>query len=120
MTIAAILIAAYAPAAAPDPVTAEQVIANYRERFDLVNPRCATTPGEEDIVVCGRRAGNQSQRVVLPEDPDRTGPVRGDTPTGMSAMNNEPCISRCPQPLQVNILAIPGFVKDVVERLKDD
>ena len=116
----AILIAAYAPAAAPDRVTAEQVIAKYHETFSLVNPRCATAPGEEDIVVCGRRTGNQSQRVVLPQDADRTGPVRGDMPTGMAAMSNEPCISRCPQPLQVNILAIPGFVKDVIERLKDD
>ena len=118
--MAAILIAAYAPVAAPDPVTAEQVIARYREEFNLVDPRCETTPGEEDIVVCGRRPGNQSQRVVLPENSDGSAPVRGDAPTGMSAMNNEPCISRCPQPLRIDILAIPGFVKDVVERLKDD
>ena len=116
----AILLAASAPAPAPDPVTAEQVIARYQETFGLVNRRCAAAPGEEEIVVCGKRTGTQSQRVVLPEDSDRTGPVRGDTPTGMSAMNNEPCISRCKQPLSVNILAIPGFVKDVVERLKDD
>ena len=118
--MAAILIAAYAPAAAPDPVTAEQVIAKYQETFNLVNRRCAAAPGEEEIIVCGRRTGNQSQRVVLPEDTDRTGPVLGDMPTGISAMSNEPCISRCPHPLTINILAIPGFVKDVVERLKDD
>jgi hypothetical protein len=116
----AILLAAYAPSPAPDPTTAEQVIANYQDAFGLVDRRCAAAPGEEEIVVCGKRAGTQPQRVVLPANSDRTGPVRGDTPTGMSAMNNEPCISRCKQPLSVNILAIPGFLKDVVERLKDD
>lgn len=119
MTAALLIAVAPAPALAQRQVTAEEALANYRKMFN--------SPGEIDcpkdtaeIVVCAERDAPDPNRLPLRQDPEPGARVAGHVPTGGDAMRAEGCISRCHRPMTVNILAIPGLIGKLIERLKDD
>ena len=118
MTAALILAAGTAPAEAQ--VTAEQALSNYRKTFKSTQELdCPRNGGE--IVVCGRQSGDRDpNRLPLPSETEPGARIGGHVPSGGDAMAAGRCISRCPQPVGVNLLAIPGFIGKVIERLKDD
>ena len=113
MTAALILAAGAAPAEAQ--VTAEQALSNYRKTFKTTRELDCPTDGG-DIVVCGRRAGERDPaRLPLPVEREPGARVAGEP-----MKDSGGCVSRCHQPVQVNILAIPGFIGKALDRLKDD
>ena len=118
LTIALLVAAGAGAAEAAPPATAEQAIAAYRAVYkptaELDCPR-----GEDgEIVVCARR-GEDPYR--LPPSAREPGvPVRGEAPSGTAALDAGGCISRCQGSVGVNLLAVPGFIGRVIERLRDD
>jgi hypothetical protein len=112
MTATLILAAGVAPAEAQ--ITAEQALVNYRKTFKSTREiDCPKDAGE--IVVCGRLVGRDPARLPLPVEREPGARVAGE-----ASRDTGGCISRCHQPAQVNILAIPGFIGKVIERLRDD
>jgi hypothetical protein len=119
MTAALLIAIAPAPALAQRQVTAEEALANYRKMFKSTGEiECPKDAAE--IVVCAQRDAADPNRLPLPQDPEPGGRIAGHLPNGRDAMSAERCISRCHQPLRVNVLAIPGFIGKVIERLKDE
>ena len=115
MTAALILAMAPGPALAQRQVTADEALANYRKMFKSTGEiDCPREEGE--IVVCGRRsAGPDPYRLPLPVEREPGERVRGEATADAGG-----CISRCHQPVAINILGIPSFLGKVIERLKDD
>ena len=125
--LAPLIVLAAVPAGAisAPPVTAEQALTNYRKVIKTTREiDCPSSGSTDEIVVCGNREdGTQSARLPLPIEPEpgaRRRLVAGEPPSAAAAMNADPCISRCPGSVGVNLLAIPGFVAKVIERLKDE
>jgi hypothetical protein len=112
MTAALILAAGAAPAEAQ--ITAEQALSNYRKTFKSTREIDCPRDGAE-IVVCGRLGGRDPARLPLPVEREAGTRVAGEV-----SKDGGGCISRCHQPVQVNILAIPALIGKVIERLKDD
>ena len=113
MTAVLILAAGAAPAEAQ--VTAEQALSNYRKTYKSTQELDCPKDGSE-IVVCGRLGGGRDPaRLPLPVAREPGARVAGE-PLG----DGGGCVIRCHQPVQVNILAIPGFIGKVIGRLKDD
>ena len=80
-------------AAAPAPVTAEQAIETQKQVLhEVISPPCRR--GDEQIVVCGRRANRE--RVPFPDQHlpgARTRLLPGEPPSAVAAMNADrpPC-----------------------------
>ena len=111
----AALLLASAPASAAAEVTAEQALAKYRQVFKSPQELDCPTGGDE-IVVCAPRRGAPSPfRLPLGVQRQPGERVRGEASADFGG-----CVSRCHQPVQVNILAIPGFIGRAVGRLRDD
>jgi hypothetical protein len=93
----------------------------YRETFrPVVAGKCKPGSDPDEIVVCGRPADARSP-YRLPHPSATLGERgRGDMPTGMTAMSADKCMRLCHQPVMMDILAVPGFVVDLIDRLQDD
>ena len=118
LTIALLLAAAAGPVEAAPPATAEEAMAAYRQVFKPTAELDCPRGDEGEIVVCARR-GEDPYR--LPPSAREAGvPVRGEAPSGTAALDAGGCISRCQGSVGVNLLAVPGFIAKVIERLKDD
>ncbi|MDP8914857.1 MAG: hypothetical protein M3N39_14955 [Pseudomonadota bacterium] len=114
-----------AGAAGAPPITADQALTNYRKLIKTTRELdCPSSGSADEIVVCGNRDDEtQSARLPLPVEPEpgaRRGLIAGEPPSATGAMSADHCISRCPGNVGVNLLAIPGFIGKVIERLKDE
>ena len=117
ITIAGLLAAGPAAAQAGDPVTAEQALANYRATFKPIIELDCPIGGDGEIVVCAKRGEDQNRLPPTAREPGVR--IRGEAPSGTDALNAGRCISSCQGSVSINLLALPGFVAKVVERLKD-
>ena len=120
-----LLAAVPAGASSAPPITAEQAMTNYRKLIKTTRELdCPSSGSADEIVVCGNRGDEtQSARLPLPVEPEpgaRQRLIAGEPPSATAAMNGAPCISRCQGSVGVNLLAIPGFIGKVIERLKDE
>lgn len=114
-----------AGAAGAPTITAEQALTNYRKVIKTTRELdCPSGGSADEIVVCGNREDeSRVGRLPLPVEPGpgaSRGLIAGEPPSATAAMKADRCISRCPGSVGVNLLAIPGFIGKVVERLKDD
>jgi hypothetical protein len=77
-------------AAAAEPPTADQAMAQYRLTFQPVSElRCPKGVGPEDIVVCGRREGRDPNRIPLPDEREpgaRVALVPGEPPSAAEGL----------------------------------
>ena len=118
MTVTAfLLLVAAAPAAAPDPVTAEEVVEAHRREFDArLGLKCPRDGEDADIVVCGRRPedgpGAGGFRVPFTPEPGRR--IRGE-----ANFDGGGCMRLCPQPVMIPLHKIPSFIRRVKEALED-
>ncbi|HWH16920.1 MAG TPA: hypothetical protein VNT77_01070 [Allosphingosinicella sp.] len=117
--ITLLLILTGSPAAA-QPVTAEQAIEKYRESFKPVEIECAKEADPDVITVCGSRDSSNRYRVPYqpdPGEPEHLAP--GEAPQASTSVGA--CLSRCPQPVSVNILeAVPAVLKGIRKILDPD
>ena len=77
------LVAAAAPAAAPDPVTAQQMVDRQRGEVQTqLGLRCSRGSEDEEIVVCGRRSrdgpAGSALRIPYVPEPGRRIPGEGN------------------------------------------
>jgi hypothetical protein len=93
-----LLIAWQTAAAAAQPPTADQAMAQYRRTFQPVTElRCPRSAGPEDIVVCGRREGRDPNRIPLPDEREpgeRVALLPGEPPSASVALartDRSPC-----------------------------
>jgi hypothetical protein len=124
MALAALLALAPAPAAAGQAATqpartAEEAMANYRETFESVRELdCPTPEDPEEIVVCGRPSdAPDPNRAPLPIGPEPGARVVGGVPSALESMSAGGCISRCPQPVMVDVFKAAKFMRDLAERI---
>jgi hypothetical protein len=117
ITIAALLVAGSAPAQAAEPLTAEQALANYRSMFKSTADLDCPPSQDGEIIVCAQRGEDQNR--LPPPEREPGVRIRGEAPSGTDALNANRCISSCQGSVSINLLAIPGFIAKVVERLKD-
>jgi hypothetical protein len=85
-----LLIGLAAPAGAAEPVTAQQALENYREKFESVDAiDCPKDRDPDEIVVCGRGGGPDPNRLPLPsaEPGDRVRLLPGEPPSAVAALN---------------------------------
>jgi hypothetical protein len=112
--MAALLMILAAPAPAPaQGVTAEEAIEKQRRMLDPpAEEQCAEASLDDKIVVCGRRSGNSFR---VPDEPTPGDRIVGHVASGTEAMADAGrCISRCPQPLGINIIkAVPTIIKGI-------
>lgn len=117
--MASLLLPLAAPAAAEAarPVTAAEAIQNYEEMVAPAQPggECVVSDDPDAITVCGKRT--ESNRVHATNDPGAR--VHG-TPNGVDALASaEHCVSRCPQPVQINVFKAADFIARGIKRLLD-
>lgn len=114
---------AFAPAAAwGQPISDREALELHPG--DIVKPialtGCPTSTDPDEIVVCGVRSPDPP-RLSANGDVRLSGdPLPGEAPTGMAAMGAGACISRCPQPLRLDIVKAVGSVSAAIGRLLDD
>ncbi len=111
----AALLLASAPASAGAEVTAEQALARYRQAFKPTQELDCPKGGEEIVVCAPRKGAPNPYRLPLGAQREPGERVPGEASSDVGG-----CISRCHQPVQVDLLAIPGLIGKVVERLRDD
>ena len=99
--------------------TAEEAMANYRETFESVRELdCPTPEDPEEIVVCGRPSGAPDpNRAPLPIAPEPGMRVVGGVPSALESMSAGGCISRCPQPVMVDVFKAAKFMKNLADRI---
>jgi hypothetical protein len=118
MTVTAfLLLVAAAPAAAPDSVTAENVLEAHRKEFDArLGLKCPRDGEDADIVVCGRRPedgpGGGGFRVPYKAEAGRRIP-------GEASFDGGGCMRLCAQPVMIPLHKIPSFIRRVKEALED-
>lgn len=91
---------------APEP-NAEAVLRAYHERIErALGIHCVRGQGDE-VVVCGRSVETQRQALPFGSQPEpgaRIGPVAGEPPSAMAALNApDQCISRCQSMVGVDV-----------------
>jgi len=106
------------PSAAPaQSLTAEQALHAYRRTFP--SPRqldCPKGEGSEEIVVCARPRGvPDPNRLPLPVASEPGARIAGE-----ALSDGGGCIQRCPQPLRIDLMKVPGLVGKLIDRLRDD
>jgi hypothetical protein len=113
--LAFLFAAAGSPASAQRPVTAEQAMKDYREKFTPT--AILDCPRDRDqIVVCGKRPEVDPNRPPLPVERQAGSFIPGE-PRGMGP----DCHSRCPQPLRIDIMkAAPAVVEGIKKILDPD
>ena len=118
MAVVAVLALWAAPLSAQQ--TADQAIAAYEEKFGFRSAsRCVAATDPAEIVVCGQREGNGRFRVSPRGEPGQR--VVGDLSSGTAAMSAGGCISRCAQPLQVDLIkAVPAVINGIRRILNPD
>jgi hypothetical protein len=114
-----VLLAAAGSPTHMQPITAEQALKRYRERFTTVQEMdCPRASG--DIVVCGR-SGRDPNRSPLPYSPqpgDRVRLLPGEPPSASAALGaDRMCFHDCPEPPKGGILNV---VKGVAHILGKD
>lgn len=115
---AAVLAAAVAcGTAGAEPMTAEQAMETYRQTFEpLSELDCPKAKDEEEIVVCGRRAG-QADPNRLPIVPPRAAGERvAGEPATMAAFS---CLHSCPQPLKLDLIKTVKVGRKIVRHILD-
>ncbi len=124
MTLVLLLALAPVPSVAAQagtapPATAEEAIANYRQTFKSTDELdCPRSADPNDIVVCARPAdAPDPDRLPLPVVPEPGARIVGGLPSGIESMGADRCISRCPQPLRIDLLKAATFAKNLAERL---
>jgi hypothetical protein len=122
MTLPLLLAGLAAPAAAAEPLTAEKAIEHYREVFVPAEQLdCPRSADPEEILVCGRKPGARDpDRLPLPVERvagERVRMLPGESPGGVAAMSADRCISRCPQPLKVDIIKAIKVGGKIVDHL---
>ena len=119
-TMLALFLAAQSTATAP--ATAEQLLHNHGRDLDGgLRLNCGRGGEGDEIVVCGRRRRERDpNRLPLPVAPEPGERVAGHVPTGGEAMAADGCLRLCQKGVTVPLLEIPGFIVDLVEKLKDD
>jgi hypothetical protein len=91
---------------APEAATAEGVLRAYHERIErALGIHCLRGEGDE-VVVCGSAVETRRQALPFgsrPEPGARIGPVAGEPPSAMAALNAGQCISRCQSMVGVDV-----------------
>jgi hypothetical protein len=116
---AAILLAAlWVPehAAAAVPLTAEQAMENYREKFEPVAEiDCPHPTDPDEIVVCGRTGQKDPNRLPF-ESPRVPGEHIAGEPAGAGAFS---CLRLCPQPLKVDLIKAAKVGRKIIRHILD-
>ena len=117
-TVPGLLLAlAAAPGEALPPIDYRLPPPSLEQPFEP-RPRCPSSSGDEEIVVCGTR-DDGSHRVPVERVPGaRQRLVAGEPPSGMAALNMRDCIQRCPSSVGVAINVVELF-SDPVGALRD-
>ena len=112
MAILPVLLAAAVPVQGQS-VTAEEAMEVYKQKVGTAatDRRCDAATEEDEIVVCGSRGSGQ--RVAF--EPVAGEREIGHVASGLEAMNTaDRCVSRCPQPLSINVFkAVPAIAKGI-------
>ena len=101
------MILALALAAAQPGDVVGEMIARSRATLPKVSAvECLPSDDPDEIVVCGRRAGERSpHRLPLPVEPEPGAPVRGDIGTGTAALaETERCLRLCNVGVSVDVI----------------
>jgi hypothetical protein len=111
--------AAAGQVASTPPATSEEALANYRQTFKSTREiDCPRSVDPNDIVVCARpKDAPDPNRVPLPIGPEPGARVGGEMPSGLASMAAGGCISRCHQPVMVDVVQAAKFMKDLAKRL---
>jgi hypothetical protein len=111
-------------AAAAQPVTADQALANYRQVIKSPSELDCPKGSEDEIVVCAGPGQTESQRyrVPLPVSPDPGSPNRDVITSGMGAMRSDACqaYERCGSgglSISVDLIRAARSAKKLVERV---
>lgn len=101
-------------AASGPPVSAEEAIAKYRQTFPSTRELdCPAPKDPEEIVVCGRpKDALAPDRAPLPIAREPGARIAGEL-----LVDGGGCISRCPQPVMVDVYQAAKFMKNLAERL---
>jgi hypothetical protein len=114
LALLAIVAPADAARAAAAPVTAEQALENYREKFESVDEiGCPRKRSPDEIVVCGQRDGPDPNRLPLPVAREPGKPVPGE-PIGGAAFT---CLKSCYQPVNVNLISAAKTGGRIIDRI---
>ncbi|MFL6845740.1 MAG: hypothetical protein ACJ8ER_12760 [Allosphingosinicella sp.] len=120
IALAAVLLAAAAPAAAQPPLSAERAIEVQREglRESVGTAPCPRGANGEDIVVCGRR-GADPNRLPLPVEPlpgEREHLLPGELPRAQASFST--CVIACePHGIQVNPILVFKVGRKIVRHI---
>jgi len=115
--MAAMLLLAAAPdAVRAEPVTADEAMAEHRERFQPVAVLdCPKPQAPDEIIVCGRPGRPDPDRYSGPVERVPGARIPGE-PIGMEAFA---CLRSCHQPLKIDIIKAAKIGRKIVEHILD-